>query len=1155
MKFQELPVELFSIRVSSTDGSSLERHLAGRSSVDVMQVMPSEEEGVFDLALRDSSVSITPSRQADSTRLTGELRVGRAQLAIISSPAADGSVDLTIAFFIGSMLEMGAVEIGIDEYVETGAKRIARRSTIPDTSQWMAEQCALTHGGEAYFLLSAGPEISEDLSTVEQAQAAPPGETGLGDAEGLDIEDQLSRLPEQVELPTETDIRNSFCITGSDLRFVVTTATVPGGASIYIAKKLTALQKVHVKSIRLAKGSLRFCNWTKTGQIRLQARAQLGVLIASQPSYLRKWDEFGNLEGELLLRSAREIGIVSFSEPRSNRDGTVDVRIDKASDTALAAMASGRVKDVEIAEKDPIYLSDPDFSFASFSASLERDEPAKGKAIQSFKVLRYERETRSLTLKAEQIPATGKFIMSMVGDIAQIKRRLQARRQILEGRSANPQLGLLIEESGEVTSLRVPQRIKPLTAFVRNKIFKTPPTEKQARAIEVALNTPDIALIQGPPGTGKTTVIAAILERLNEIATKAGAKGPGQVLLSGFQHDAVENMIDQLSINGLPVPKFGRRSEADETGLTAFERSLEDWCAKIGRELNEKTPQLTELLVERTVKDLYQQYLRTPTRKLGRALLDGIASVGTATLGEDMARRVATLNRHLAVEEKSSQIRYLSAVRRIRTRPESFADDGPERAEEALVDLGDVLDEQQSELLNKAATWTRDRSAPIFLAELDQLKRVLLVRFTAPPEFRVEKHNDEVLRLTDEAIELIRYRGLTPKDKKAAALVEFLAELENNPGGMVDAIAEFSFAFSATAQQSVNKEMQRRKGLVDSTTEPRSLEYEYVIIDEAARVSPRDLMIPMSQGKKIILVGDHRQLPHIIEEEVARRMEEGADEADEGEWLKKSMFEYLFSERLKALEELDGIQRRVTLDMQFRMHPELGSFVSRNFYERFDADEKFGSGLPAEAFSHHLPDTNNKPAMWLPVPASVGHEKREGTSWTRDAEVDAITRQLKAWVESPQGRDLSYGVISYYKAQADLIRRRLKSALGSLADDDKKVRVGTVDSFQGMQFDVVFLSVVRTPRGGPPPTHDRARAANGRFGRLCLYNLLNVSMSRQKRLLVTVGDPAIIADELAREFIPGLVAFHAIATQPLPRLAPDHGQVPRPADRHSRGGG
>lgn len=1156
MKFQDLPVEIFSIRVASTDGSSLELHLAGTASVDVIQVLPSEMEGVFELALRDSMLSVTPTRQPDSIRLAGELRFGRAQLAHISNPAPDGSVDLNIAFFVGSTLEMGDLEIGIDEYVEAGAKRIARRRPIPNIYSWMLEQCAFTHGGEAYFFLSVGPAIAQELSAVEQTQAPSLDETGAEDAEELDSEGQRSRQHEQVGPQTEANLRNSFCITGRELRFVATAATLPGGKSIFVVKKLTAFQQDHDRTIRLAKGCLNFCDWTNTGQIRLQAKAQLGVLTAGQLSYLKKWDEFGNLEGELLLRDARKIGTVHFSDPRSNRDGTVDVRIDEASETALEAMASGSLKDVEIVDEAPRYLSNPEFSFASFSVELEGDDSAKKKDIHSFKFVRYERETKILTLEAEHIPVTGVIIMSLVGHVAQIKRRLQARKRILEGRSANPQLGLLIEEHGEITSLRVPQVIKPLTAFVRNKVFKNHPTEKQERAIEVALNTPDIALIQGPPGTGKTTVIAAILERLNEIATKAGKKGPGQVLLSGFQHDAVENMIDRMSINGIPVPKFGRRSGADEMDQTVFDRNLEEWCAKIARELKEKNPQLAELEAERTIKDLHKQYLQTPTRKLGKALLDGIASVGTATLGEDVARRVATLNRHLTIEDKSNQSRYLSAVQRIRTRPESFADDGPERAEEALVDLGDVLDEQQLALLNKAAAWSAGRGAPFFLAELAQMKRGLLVRFTAPPMFRVEKHNDEVLRLADEAVELIRQQGITSKDKKAAALVDFLAELESNPGGMVDAISEFSYAFSATAQQSVNKEMQRRKGLINCKAESRSFEYEYVIIDEAARVSPRDLMIPMSQGKKIILVGDHRQLPHIIEEEVARRIDEGADDADEGEWLKRSMFEYLFSERLRALEEQDGIQRRVTLDKQFRMHPDLGSFVSRNFYERFDVDETFGSGLPAEMFSHNLPDTNNKPAMWLSVPANAGPERREGTSWTRDAEVNAITRQLKAWVGSPQGRDLSYGIISYYKAQADLIRRRLKSVLGALADDDKKIRVGTVDSFQGMEFDVVFLSVVRTPRSGPPRSQDRAKEANRQFGRLCLYNLLNVSMSRQKRLLVTVGDPAIVEGDLAREFIPGLVDFYDLATKPSSQPpARDRGLVSRFVDRLRQGWG
>ncbi len=64
-------------------------------------------------------------------------------------------------------------------------------------------------------------------------------------------------------------------------------------------------------------------------------------------------------------------------------------------------------------------------------------------------------------------------------------------------------------------------------------------------------------------------------------------------------------------------------------------------------------------------------------------------------------------------------------------------------------------------------------------------------------------------------------------------------------------------------------------------------------------------------------------------------------------------------------------------------------------------------------------------------------------------------------MDSDAGQDLTFGVISFYRAQAERIR-------GSLADhaDPDRLLVGTVDSFQGREFDVVFLSVVRSA-GGP----------------------------------------------------------------------------------------
>ena len=55
---------------------------------------------------------------------------------------------------------------------------------------------------------------------------------------------------------------------------------------------------------------------------------------------------------------------------------------------------------------------------------------------------------------------------------------------------------------------------------------------------------------------------------------------------------------------------------------------------------------------------------------------------------------------------------------------------------------------------------------------------------------------------------------------------------------------------------------------------------------------------------------------------------------------------------------------------------------------------------------------------------------------------------------------------------------------------------------------------------------EEQKAAQRLFGHLCLYNRLNVSMSRQKRLLVVAGDSALLSIDLADKFIPGLVDFY-----------------------------
>lgn len=1132
MKFRDLPVAQFSVRVRSSDGSPLSNLFThSETAASVTHVAASETDNTFNLIVNGAWASVTPMREADAVHLMRELAIGRAMLAELSATAADGSADLNIAFFTGALVEMGDVEIGVDEYVVERVDRIASRR-VRDVYAWLKEQCVISHNGELYFCILAGAAIETVLAEPDDAAMNRANtEVGRGFA-GRDSDadaDETLLNSGDVAFGTASNARNSFCITGSDLRFVATTTQLPDGTAVYVAKKLTAHKQAPDKAVRLARGNLTFLDWTRTGRIQLQAKAQLAVLTSDSSSYLKKWDEFGELEGQILLSKAREVGGIEFTNPQPNRDGTINVRVVKATNTAIEQLRTNGLDELQAVASLPEYITNSSFTFSDFSAGLESDAPTDPSA--RFKVVSYDGQSQILTLKSEAVPRVGTFVLSLAGEVAQIKRRLQARRKILEGRSANPQLGLLVEEQGVITSLRPPQKIKPLTAFVREKVFKNPPTVMQERAIDVALNTPDIALIQGPPGTGKTTVVAAILERLNEIASKAGVGAQGQILLTGFQHDAVENMIDRISLNGIPVPKFGQRSNASEDDLSAFERLLDEWCKKVAQELRERNPQIAELEEEVAINDLYKHYLRTPTHKLASNLVDRIAEIDVAILGERLSRRVINLRERLKAQTAAghNEGRLFTAAQRIRTRAESFKDDGPERAGDALVDLEEVLNDHQATLLERASSWEAQAPDPPFLDELKKLKRSLLVQLTSPPIFRIEKHSDEVLIVAEEAIRQVKRSGATAKDKKSAALAGFLAELENNPSGMADAVAEYSYAFAATVQQSVNKEMQRRKGVVGPESE-EALEYEYVVVDEAARVSPRDLMIPMSQGKRIILVGDHRQLPHIINEEVAQQMEKGEAGIDEAEWLKRSMFQYLFSERLRALEATDGITRRVTLDKQFRMHPELGDFVSRNFYEAFEPTERFDSGLPASAFDHHLPGTNNKSAMWLSVPTNRGAARAEGSSWMRQPEIDEICRQLVEWIESSEGTGLTYGVISFYKAQADLIQREVRRHFGSIADDGKKIRVGTVDSFQGMEFDVVFLSIVRTARPNwTPRDRDLSSQARGLFGHLCLYNRLNVSMSRQKRLLVAVGDPALVTHELAPKYIPGLVDFYHFA--------------------------
>ncbi|GAA7493123.1 hypothetical protein HpEKA11_11410 [Helicobacter pylori] len=182
------------------------------------------------------------------------------------------------------------------------------------------------------------------------------------------------------------------------------------------------------------------------------------------------------------------------------------------------------------------------------------------------------------------------FHLDYMGDLNTLKKQYSALDKTKKGLSANPNLGLIlnIKENKEDsdgdnnTADTMDEVLKEilssyqtralgLTKRVRKKIFKNDPTENQKKAIKIALNTPDIAIIQGPPGTGKTTVINAICERLFEEYPK-DKNIKGQILLCAQGHDATNNARERIKVGGLPTFKFGAKKNAKEEQYKQDER-------------------------------------------------------------------------------------------------------------------------------------------------------------------------------------------------------------------------------------------------------------------------------------------------------------------------------------------------------------------------------------------------------------------------------------------------------------------------------------------------------------------------------------------------------------------------------------------------------
>ncbi len=180
-------------------------------------------------------------------------------------------------------------------------------------------------GQHAFFFLTAGPAIDDALkpepSQKEDANKKPEKSNEPEESAEAEIDGESNTLVfDATQMPRpEPTRKNSFCVTGDGIRFVATETFFPDGKSIFIATRLTKHKRRPIAPCASPKGSSAFVDWTQAGRIQILAMAQMTALTKDDGSYLKKWDEFGDLEGELLLKHAREVGTLQYCDMKQKR--------------------------------------------------------------------------------------------------------------------------------------------------------------------------------------------------------------------------------------------------------------------------------------------------------------------------------------------------------------------------------------------------------------------------------------------------------------------------------------------------------------------------------------------------------------------------------------------------------------------------------------------------------------------------------------------------------------------------------------------------------------------------------------------------------------------------------------------------------------------
>ena len=239
--------------------------------------------------------------------------------------------------------------------------------------------------------------------------------------------------------------------------------------------------------------------------------------------------------------------------------------------------------------------------------------------------------------------------------------------------------------------------------------------------------------------------------------------------------------------------------------------------------------------------------------------------------------------------------------------------------------------------------------------------------------------------------------------------------------------------------------------------------WDVVVIDEAGQALGPAVWVAIAHADKVILAGDPFQLPPTVKSTKAAEM-----------GLTKTLLDV-------AIENLPNAVS--FLNVQYRMHQDIMAFSNAYFYK---------NALIAHESVAQRGWSDQHAAVVFIDTAGCGFEEQAGTDGDSLQNPEEWQLILKHWEAMNILSAGEVAVISPYRAQVTWVQNELEK--------NSRVTVNTIDSFQGQEEDIVYISLVRSNE-------------QSEIGFLKDYRRMNVAMTRARKGLVIIGDSATLAKD------------------------------------------